>query len=125
MTDYDPSELEKEAENADSKEFYDATITNTRVDVAHNIFGDATQSEPDKEMLVVESEAEVGDEIQTIESVFSLPESKKAWLNPTFKLGRFRAKYGGLPDENIEVQVGYDENGFLEIVIPDRVTPDA
>lgn len=120
MSEYDPASLNEAAENVDVDESLTAEITEVRQDIAHNIFGDNVQSEPDKEMLVVTAETEMGDKMQEVESVFSLPESEKSWLNPLFKLARFRSKYGQVPEEGMTVGVTANDNGFLDIDIPER-----
>ena len=121
MTEYDPDVLDASAEESEVDGSLTAEITEISQDVAHNIFGENTQSAPDKEMLVVHAETDMGnDEPQEIESVFSLPQSEKSWMNPTFKLARFRAKYGQVPREGMTVEVTTNESGFLDIDIPSR-----
>lgn len=119
--DYDPDALNESASDAEVQGSMDGEITDITQDVAHNIFGDNVESDPDKEMLVVTAKTEISGESQEVESVFSLPESDQSWLNPLFKLARFRAKYGVVPEEGMDVQITTNENGFLDISIPDRV----
>jgi len=123
MVDYDPTALNESAESAEAEGEMTAEITEIEQDVAHNIFGEAVESDPDKEMLVVTAETEISGEMQEVESVFSLPESEQSWLNPLFKLARFRAKYGSVPTEGMEIELTTNENGFLDVDIPDRFNP--
>lgn len=119
MAEYDPDALNEDAESAEVDGSMTAEIVDIETDVAHNIFGENTQSEPDKEMLIVTAETEVSGETQEVETVYSLPESDQSWLNPTFALARFRAKYGTVPEEELEVEVTANDKGFLDIDIPD------
>lgn len=121
MADYNPDALDASAQEAEVDGSMTAEIVDIETTDAHSIFGENTQSEPDKEMLVVTAEADMGDETQEVESVFSLPESDQSWLNPLFKLARFRAKYGEVPRDGMTVEVTTNENGFLDIDMPSRV----
>ena len=121
MAEYNPDALDESATKAEVSGQMTAEITEIQQDVAHNIFGDNVQSDPDKEMLVVTAETEISGEMQEVESVFSLPESDQSWLNPLFKLARFRAKYGEVPREGMQVEITTNENGFLDVDIPARV----
>ena len=125
MADYNPDALDESAQDVEVDGQLEATITDIRQDVAHNIFGENTQSAPDKEMLVVTAETDINGETQEVESVFSLPESEQSWLNPMFKLARFRAKYGQVPREDMEVEVTTNASGFLDISLPEKVERDS
>lgn len=116
MSEYDPDALDESAEEADIGGSIEAEITDVSQDVAHNIFGEDTESDPDKEMLVVTAETDELDD--PVEAVFSLPQSEQSWLNPRFGLKRFKAKYDQVPREGMTVSLAPNDNGFLDIDIP-------
>ena len=125
MADYDPNALNEQAESVDTSQTIEAEITEINQDVAYNIFGEDTQSEPDKEMIIVISEYEMDGETNEVETIFALPTSKKSWLNPRFGLARFKSRYGQAPEVGMSVELKPDENGFLDISMPDRAVIDA
>lgn len=114
MSNYDPSELNDEAESAEppAKE---AVITDVTATTAGEVYGGDTDFsyDPDRPMIEVTAEVESGEEIS---EVMGLPESESSWFNPNFKLGQYKNRYGSVPHEGQEVETTINEDtGFLEI----------
>ena len=119
---YDPDALDESAEAAEISGEITGEIVSIDTDTAYNIFGEKTQSEPDKEMMVVTVDPHPEELDNEVEVTYSLPrEDGSSWLNPTFGLARFRAKYGGVPREGMDVELTTNANGFLDIAIPSTV----
>lgn len=116
MAEYDPDSLNESAEESEISGHIEAEITDVEVKSAVEIFGEDTKSEPDKEMLEVTAESDQLND--PVESVYATPESDQSWLNPRFKLERFRSKYGGVPEEGMTVFVEPNDSGFMDISIP-------
>lgn len=113
MSEYDPDELNDEAEgNVDID--YTGVISDIDQTTAADIFGEDAHN-PDREVIEVLVDTEAGDDFT---QVFSLPNPDnpaRSWSNPNFKLGQFRSKYGSVPEQGMEVNLTVDDSGFLAI----------
>jgi hypothetical protein len=112
---YNPDDLRDSAEEADEMDgALIGTITDVSVKPAVEVFGsDNIESDPDKPVYVVSIETEAVD--ATIDETFSAPKNNLSWANPEFKLAKFRNQYGDVPHEGLEVELTYNENGFLRV----------
>jgi len=115
---YNPNELNQQAEDTDPSQFdgIEATIVSIEEKTASDIFGEKTYSDPDKEMIEVTAEAP-GD--NQVKEVFALPVDDMSWVNPTFKLNRYKKKYNKMPEVDDTVTLTVNDSGFLAIELAD------
>jgi hypothetical protein len=113
MSDYNPEELNTQAEEVRTGDFdQTAEITGIEKEIAEEIFGEDIRGDPTKEMLVVTAETDSGTDV---EEIFSTPSGPMSWRNPNFKLGNFQEEYGQVPEEGMTVRITVDSDGFLAI----------
>jgi hypothetical protein len=123
---YDPDSLNEQVESVDIEEFEGeaeiSEIEEMTVSEAYNPdpensgFHTVNMDNPERECIVVSVPFELEGESVEISDIFPLPESEASWLNPQFKLKKFKEHYGSVPKEGMTVTVSLDEeSGFFSI----------
>lgn len=116
---YDKDKLAAQAE-ANSDQTFIGEIGNIEETTAAEVYGEENANEPEREMIVLTVHAKGsshGTEDVVFEDSFSLPAGPKSWANPNFKLKRFLDTYGDLPEDGMDVDVEFNEDGFLRIAL--------
>lgn len=117
MTPYDPESIEAQAdENVD--DVLDGEVT-VIADTTAGDFYNTDVDNPEREMIRVTVQIEQNGDTEVFEEGFSMPDGPQSFRNPRFRLGRYIDRYGEAPREGHDVQVVYDENGFLAIELDD------
>ncbi|MCC7570562.1 hypothetical protein KO465_04400 [Candidatus Micrarchaeota archaeon] len=108
------NELKKSKENAQKPlpEKLRGQITDIVETTAGEVYGEYAK-DPDRAVINVRVEVcETGDRFR---SAFTLPQGRASWMNPTFKLRQFTAKYGDVPDIGMVVDVCVSNDGRFDI----------
>lgn len=116
---YNPDDLNEQAQEAEENvEGLTGEIVAIEEGTAEDFFGDDVQGDADKDMIAVEIDTEGGD---TITEYFSQPQNEMSWVNPTFRLARYKAAYGSVPEVGQEVRLTVNADGFLAVDMPETL----
>lgn len=109
------AEMRESLETASkTPEIMNGEVTDVRVTTAGEIYGDIAKDSTREMIQVYVKVSETGD---TFKAAFTLPYGTISWRNKDFKLGKFVAKYGDLPEPGTVVNVELGRNGFYDLVI--------
>lgn len=110
---YEPDAMEQQAEQADEHTF-SGEISEIEESTTGEVYGDEARNS-DREVIIVSVTVETTTDTMEFSDTFSLPAGPQSWHNPNYKLGKFHEKYGELPRADMEVEVGYNDDGYLRI----------
>jgi hypothetical protein len=87
-------------------------VSSIKTATAAELWGDAARN-PDSSLI--ELEILVPSTKSIFREAFSLAKNPASWRNLSFKLGRYRTKYGGLPKEGDQIKVTVNDKGFYAV----------
>lgn len=115
MAEYNQEALMDDFESHESAE-YTGEVVSIEETIAGDVYGDKAR-EPERPMisLTVEVDTETGDD--EFDTSYTLPKSALSWENPSFRLGQFIDRYGQPPEEGMDVDIEFSDDGFLRIAL--------
>ena len=90
------------------------TIQKVDVMTAGEVYGESAK-DPTREVIQVYVKVDQTGDV--FKAAFTLPFGSISWRNAEFKLGKFVAKYGDLPEPGTVVNVELGRNVFYDLVI--------
>lgn len=90
------------------------TIDHIEAMTAGEVYGESAK-DPTREVIQVYVKVDQTGDVFKV--AFTLPFGSISWRNAEFKLGKFVAKYGDLPEPGTVVNVELGRNGFYDLVI--------